>query len=391
MSYTNIAETGLTTLNAATGWLRRGGGSESLVDFTQVGRVEPLVMIDQAAMHLDCIGDVQQSMLSIFAGYYLQAASLSNSMGSIRVLDRLEALNPNRDPAHAAMNQLGWSNEAIDENSWTVTVEAYKNGLPFLSDKKSKLAVETFASGAPIPSQMNAASKDDDKFKVQALSKGDIGRTMNELVNLSVGKAFEINITDGKNTVPVQINIRLIASMLSSQDMIHILATGSDDNSWKERWHGWKSGRLAFWKDLVFCTDLIDKHRSDLLKDRTGTLASITGSTLGNQVSALVTGNPTIASSTNMVVITKDTADALELQLEGKLSNYAIRHRMMKKTALMIIAVIDTDYQTLTLYHRGIPLPTTVRLKDLKASNKGNGPDIADILKSLMGGHAPSL
>ena len=418
--YSDIVGGGLSVLNRAGDLLRRGGASDSLVDFTSVGRVEPLVLIEQSAMHLDCIGEVQQSLLSIFAGYYLQAASLSNAMGSVRVIDRLDTLNPNRSPVGNGIS------------AWMIATEAYEDGLPFPTNTKLQLSVESgmgSLGGAPQKTPtglgvgqggvgsggkssggssgamggMGMSSKKDndylqvsgkdtpDKADVKSLTK-DVGRTMTELANLSVGKAYEINITDGKNTIPVQINIRLIASCLPTANLVHILATGSDDNSFKERWHGWKSGQLGFWKDLVLCNDLIDKHRSDLLKDSTGTLTNIGRTNLGNTVSSLISGSPTIASSTNMVVITKDTAERLELLLEGKLAKFDVRQRMMKKIALMIMAVVDeVDYNTVTFYHRNIAIPTTVRIKDLKNSAKGSGPDIGEILKSLMSGHAISL
>lgn len=423
--YSDIMNGGLTVLNRAGDLLRRGGGSDSLVDFTSVGRVEPIVLIEQNALHLDCIGEVQQSLLSIFAGYYLQAASLMNTIGNVRVLERLDALNPNRSPVNAGLS------------SWLVATESYEKGLPFPSNEKLKLSIESgmgSLGGAQVKQNPNAglntgaggvgtggksngntagamggmgmSNKADatgagsdtvnktygsPSGDVKSLAK-DIGRTMTELANLSVGKSYEINISDGQHSIPVQINIRLIASTLPSPDMIHILATGSDDNSFKERWHGWKMGKLSFWKDLVFCNDLIDKHRTDLMKDKTGTLSNIGRTNFGNAVTSVITGQPSIASSSNMVVLTKDSAEQLELELEGKLNKFDIRQRMMKKTSLMIMAVIDeVDYNTVTFYHRNIAQPTVVRIKDLKASSKGSGPDIGEILKALMSGHAPAL
>jgi hypothetical protein len=385
--YSDIMNGGLTVLNRAGDLLRRGGGSNSLVDFTSVGRVEPVVLIEQNALHLDCIGEVQQSLLSIFAGYYLQAASLMNTIGNVRVLERLDALNPNRSPVNAGLS------------TWLIATESYEHGLPFPSDDKLKLSVESgmgSLGGAVTPSKapnemVQSKSYGQPGGDVRPVAK-DVGKTMVELANLSVGKSYEVNISDGQHSIPVQINIRLIASMLPSPDLIHILATGSEDNSFKERWHGWKSGRLSFWKDLVFCNDLIDKHRKDLLKDKTGTLSNIDRTNFSNSLTSVITGQPSIASSSNMVVLTKDSADQLELQLEGKLNKFDIRQRMMKKTSLMIMAIVDeVDYNTVTFYYRDIALPTTVRIKDLKASNKANGPDIGEILKSLMGGHPVSL
>lgn len=423
--YSEIFGGGLSVLNRIGDLLRRGGASDSLIGFTEVGRVEPNVLIDRAALDADCIGEVQQSLLAIFSGYWLQAVSLSNTIGNVRVMDRLEALNPSRNPVNTALN------------TFMIATESYEYGLPFPDYETINISLESAGMGSlggsaatiklPIgmgsaggqsspnsggsskpgkPGAAQPGSPDYDPTKSggapvsknplgtlqSSLSKSDISKTLTELANLSIGKAYEVNLVADKTSVPVIVNIRLIASTISTRELIHILATGSEDNSIKERLYGWKAGKLSFWKDLVFMNDLIDKHRSDLMKDKTGTLQAIDRQKVNNTISSLISGSPTISSATNLVVLTKDTAQQLELELEGRLDKFDIRQRLIKKTGIMIMAIIDeVDYNQVTFYHRNIPQPTTVRIKDLKGSNKGNGPDIESILKSLMGGHAPAI
>ena len=43
------------------------------------------------------------------------------------------------------------------------------------------------------------------------------------------------------------------------------------------------------------------------------------------------------------------------------------------------------------IYHRGIEHPTRLTIKELKSSGKGNGPDIAEILKAYQLGRAPGV
>lgn len=369
--YSDLFNAGLAVFDKARDVLR-GAKANSLIDYTGVARVEPIVLIDNAVMHYDCIGEVQRSLLSIFSGYYLQAAALQNTVGAINVNRHLEALNPARNAGDSV----------LAGNSWLLAKEAYADGLPFPGDVKQRLATEALV----LSNESQEA-----EAVVSGIPKGDVNKTLSELANLSVGMMYGVEISNGDAKLTIPVAIRLIASTMGTNDLIHILSTGRDDNSWKERWHGFKSGRLTAWKDMILCQDIIDQHRRDLMNDPSGVRSKINKVQRGNQLATIVTGNPTIASSSNMVVTNIDTIHQLELQLEGKVSNFQIREKMFKNTYLMIMVVIDEDFRRVTFYHRGISLPTVIRLADLKASNKGNGPDVAEILKAYQMGNAPSL
>jgi hypothetical protein len=56
----------------------------------------------------------------------------------------------------------------------------------------------------------------------------------------------------------------------------------------------------------------------------------------------------------------------------------------------MIIAVVDPEWDQVTLYFNGIASHSTFSIRSLK-SGKDKGPDIADIMKSLFEGSAPSF
>lgn len=429
--YSTIFKTGLSAFFANRNRLRMAA-SDSLISFTEPARVEPIVLIDQDVMHYDSIGDVQQSLLALFSGYYLQAAALTNTLGAIAVMDRLDPLNPTRNPKNNLMMGKSWlfpvaeshqerNQKPVDPSAWMMSQEAYTYGLPFAArDTSNRLAIESNSlwnspNNPPAPPEKKYDNRrpntppsgnnnslwntptqtEQTENAIEPIANvdgfSDVTRDLTELANLSVGKTYSIELVEGKNRVNMPISIRLLASAMPTRDLIHILSTGSQDNSWKERWHGFRSGRLEFWKDLVLCCDIVDQYRKDILSDKTGTLARVSKIQRSNELASIVSGNPTVASASNLVVISQETADALELQLEGRLSDFKIRQRMMKNTYMMIMAVIDNDYGRVTFYHRGIAVPTQVRLRDLKGSNKGNGPDVSDILKAYQLGNSPTL
>lgn len=431
---------GLSTIRKITD-LWRGAKADSLIDYTQVGRVEPIVLIDADALYVESLSEVQQSLLSIFAGYYLQAVALSTTVGRVDVMRHLDKLNPRRNPVDSAADSVGW----------LLATESYKDALPMYgvanmfaleaeAEKRDSReerenakfdfdASNVYAKRAMDADQMRQRAEeaqrnyefnkekfghdkamsmaqhelqkqglDINKQKLKdtySASEMSIGRdtlaAIKELSNLSVGKMLSVEITDGLHKASIPISIRLMASSLPTASLIHILSHGSKDNSFKERYHAWKSGRIAFIRDLCLCQDLIDIHRKNLMADKDGIYSNLVKRQRGNQISTLVSGNPSVATASNLIIMTSDSVAQLELRLDGKMSDFHIREKVFKDTYIMIMAVIDKQWDRVTFYHRGISMPTQVGVKDLKSSNKGGGPDVSDILKAYQFGNAPSL
>jgi hypothetical protein len=57
----------------------------------------------------------------------------------------------------------------------------------------------------------------------------------------------------------------------------------------------------------------------------------------------------------------------------------------------MIIAVVDREWERVTFYTRGISSHTELSIDEIKAANKGKGPDISDIMKSYNMSASPSF
>lgn len=72
-----------------------------------------------------------------------------------------------------------------------------------------------------------------------------------------------------------------------------------------------------------------------------------------------------------------------------KFSNPKAREAMFDKTYVMLMAVVDPDHQYVTIYTRGIALPTELTVRQLKSTNKGTGPDIGEILRAYQLGNSP--
>lgn len=380
--YDKLAETGMVTFRKVLD-LWRGSKSQSLIDYTRSSRVEPLTLIDESLIFNTEMNDVLNSLLNQFVAYYLQAVSVSTVVGNIEVMRQLDKLNPNRSATDALATGAG--------TLYLLSNEAYEDRMPNGLQVSMEADASDGDAGGKFKDQLKKTDAKAAKLGPSATAPKDSADVVKELANLAVGKLVNIEITDGEKKAQIPVQFRLITNSVPSEHLAHILSVGSQDNTVKERWHGWKSGRLRFWRDLVLCQDLIDAHRRNLMNDKSGVLSSIMSRRRGNDAAALASLNPSVATASNLVVLSKETLARLELQVNGKFSSFKVREKVFQETYLMIVAVMDLQFNRIVFYHRGIPQPTDLSLKDLKVSNKGTGPNIGDMLKDLGLGLAPSL
>ena len=478
-----LSDIGLSLIRKITD-LWRGAKSDSLIDYTQVARVEPIVLIDTDCLYLDSISEVQQSLLSIFAGYYLQAVAISTSIGKIEVMHHLDKLNPRRNASDSAANTMGWllaqesykhalptfenkislevggpnagpptnsdwTNDAAQDNYLEElslkerTVEAQERAArnsreanrlreadskqkhdEWVADNANRLAKDGFdrdATTRELELKVKQFEEDKKQYGEQyalnklkynldkstlrlrkqerkdKLSASEIGfgrdtmKDLKELANLSVGKMFSVDITDGLHKASIMVSIRLMASSLPSANIVRILSIGSKDNSAKERYHAWKAGRLEFIKDLVLCQDLIDAHRKNLMADKDGIYTNILKRARTNQLSTIVSGNPSIATASNICIISSNTAEKLELETNLKLSDAHSRDKIFQSTYMMLLCILDPEWNRVTIYSRGIRDAIEVSTKDLKAANSKDGLSVTDVLAAYKIGNNPSI
>lgn len=337
-------------------------GSKSLSDVSKLTRVEPLLIISRDCMNLPYMVDINNSLLNIFAGYYLQAINILSSVKYCEVVKTLDMLNPQRN-----RDSFFYAKEEIKG----ISVEDYKYSLPMSTN------VSLEADDSP------------DNIKM-----------LNELSSLSVGKMLNVSIDvkdgykkdkDGNSTkepsykeITIPVTVRLMANVIANNSILHILANKTDDTTFDERWHAWRSGRISFWQDLVMCQDLIAEHGKAILKDDTGVLDKILARVRANRIVGLTKGTISLAQASNLFVISEQVAKELEFKLGGKLSNPKIREKAFENTYAMIIVVVDRDYERITFYTRNTAAAADFSINEIKAAGKGKGPDILDIMKQMQ-------
>lgn len=331
----------------------------SLVGATSMARVEPLCIVDADVVNLEYLPDTLNVLQNIFSGYYLQALQLLTNLGSVSVSKTLGRLSPSRSGGFESHSNVVAPN---------VSMESYKYKLPSYN--------------------VNHAMEDSDKAnQFNELSKAAFGDA-----GLVTGKMYNVTIKEGDNEATVPIAIKLLVNSIPTNVVVNLMALQNRlDYDMVERFHAWRSGRIQFVRDLVMCKDLIDKHRNTLIKDPTGVYSEIVNRQNKNLKAGLLNQTPSLATSSNLAIISSETAELIEQKLDGSLDNFKTRHPIFQTTNLMILVVIDKSWEQITFYHRGITAFSKVSVKDLKSASKKDGGDVNAILKAFIEGKAPTI
>ena len=333
----------------------------SLIEYTSVARVEPIVLLDQSISNLSFMPDVIQSLTSIFSAYYLQAVSLTLNVGSVDVKKVLDKVNPNKTPL-ANIGELS-------------ALEAYN------SDDFNQYKLPGYKVDSPV-----------DFYQVTGLENKGSGNTMaiNSNNNLAVGKLLEISVDSEGSKATFPVMVRMVPVVSRASDIVNVLTANSKDKSFMGRWNQWRSGQISFVKDLVLCQDLISAHKKGMMNDPTGIYKENASRKNRGILSTIVSGEISVGTASNIIVISTSTQKLIERELRGRFKSSKTRDKFFKDTYGMLLVIVDPEWEGVTIYHRSIESPTLLSASDMKNAGKG-GPDIGELLKAYQLGNAPKF
>lgn len=407
---------------------------DSLVGYAQAGNVEPTALVDEDLRNCDLLPDTLQLAQSVFAGYYLRAFSMHNiSVGNANVAGRLDKFATRRSPSQAAIGTMGGiAVAAMEEFEDRLVVDGESRELPdeikeleeavkkdaeasavLAGDVEANAALEaasnsyavkgqqpagkntpssTYAGGAGVSPGTMAKNGAQSAMRDGASTKiSDKVVDINDPVNLGIGRMVNVTIKQDNCEVTVPVLIRLNAMYMATAPLVHILASGSEDISFGARFKKWRLGGIDFWRDLVFCQDLIDQHKGNLKADKTGIYLQLMQKRRQNSIAAALSASMSANNASNIIVMSQASAEALEMKIYGKLKDFNTRQKLFKQGYGMLMFIVDKQWGRVRMYTRDIPEYTELSERDLKASNKGGGVDIGDVLNAFRAGSTPRL
>lgn len=367
--------------------------SDSLIEYTRSTRTEPITMIDHTIIKQPELSDLMATLTTIYAAMYSQAFSIAinHEIGSIKALKALDKINPNRSASKAfpgleshSLTLPDYRN--IEKNYKTtnkITMESnlsIKGGARFSHTGDIDVAAKiNYNDDADV-----ANAKENDKHGAKVST--DAITKFNQ--NLSTGILFDVSVTANGASLSVPLSVRLLANAMDPSNVLSILKAAVVNKTAKERYREWRAGGLSFWSDIVLCRDILKEQRKNLIKDQTGVYNEVIKRRSNNKLAGFFSGNPSISNISNILVIDELTTLAtFEAETFKKLKDPKVRDTIFNNTNVMILAVVNTDREIVTLYYHSISVPTIVTFRDLKSYNKKQGLDPMEVLRSFqMGG-----
>lgn len=383
--------------------------STSYVRAAAPAKVEPFVMVDESVVGLPYAKDVMHTIQRIFSCNYLLAQAAQNQIGGISIAKRMDRFSPDRSLDVASRHFL--SMESTDHTPIGVgpmAEESYAMSLPIPGvpsgiDRFGDLA--SFVSGPIKPYGIDPIETNDSARVSELLAKvsnenkdnqggksGSLGKSadvvLNETASLAVGQIVDVKIVheDKEATMPIHIRMRPI--VVSPAVISGTFALQGSSYKIGDRIRAFRVGEVD-WKDLVFQTDAIREYRKLAKEDKNKFFRKTYERANKNFLSHIISGKSSVGQMSSIILTNKDTVREFEQRTGERLGDYNTRQGIMEDSLTMMIAVIDTDYETLTIYLDSIDDESTYLIAELKSTGKNSGSDMSSLLNSLLEGRIP--
>lgn len=374
----------------------------SLPEYVRSTNHEPRVLVEDSVRQLPVIPKMMMGLVNIYAAYYLQAIALSSTVNSVSVLGVLDKFDPNRKPdlisavAQEALMQVGY---VLPDYTKKHSLNTY--------NRLTKLALEATShpTALGVGHQQNGTvpahqalgggsgepeqpAEENNPQQPTAREVSGALRRISDMDSLAVGRMLEVSVTVEGRTINVPMSVRMRPMSVPRLIMNELVSFGDVRQSMKERWHRFRAGELSF-AEWMFMTDIIDKKRKLLALDKDGIYREILARKNNAKAAAAMSGQPSIGAASSFIIISRQTARDVELRMGVSIDNDDFRKRMFKENAAMMLLVIDPEWESIYVYTRGISGHAEYTFKEFEGLSKGDGPNIADIMKAYLAGSAP--
>ena len=358
----------------------------SLADLSKLAEVEAITVIDNSLTVYDSTTDVLKYLNSLLAGWYLSSAAILTDTGRIKTVQLLERLNPAKSPSFAVANSILSAGVASMASS-EIEVGTDVKPLSFLPTTSTSLEAAT-----NLPSTGSAKVSGDKDTERTTKFGASNAADLTTVQNLSVGQRVTLSLSDGKASKDISVGIRLITVPVQYNLLKTIMGWSEKDNRLKSRISAWRAGELSFWRDLVLMRDIFTERRRLLMNDKSDLLTSMLGRQRNSMVHSVLTLTPSVGTMSSMMVISSDSVRQIEREvLNGRLSNFATRQRVMAATGLMVLAVVDPMSELVTVYVHTQALPSEFSIKQMKSASKGGSSDLGEIIKLMNQNQMPNF
>lgn len=334
-----------------------------LVRYSQPGRVDPLCLVDSSTLTIPFTSDVVRVASKLFMAYYLTAVSMDNTIGDIKVKDRIGKFNPdsNLQGASAALlSVMDPSGSGVVTVNQADLIDASSTTLPGLYARSGQVAVATESKTNEVLQSLNA---------------------------LAVGSIVDLELQHGdkKVIVPIHFNIQPVG--LSPENITTIMDFTTYDGSARARWRQFRAGEIRFWADLVAASDRVAAYQKAASKDKSGFFQQTADRTFSGLARAALSGETSPGAAASIMIVNSETMADFKRKHQQDMSVYATRERFFNASKIILLFEVDEEWEVVRLYTRSMETVSTYSLSDLRAAGKSDkGDDVKSLINAMTGG-----
>ena len=393
--------------------------AKSLSQYSTDLQLRPVFAIEKEILNDEKIDVLMQAGLANYAGFYIVALSIDNTINGVRVGKMVGKYSPNRDAVGSALDLLGENIASVSREDFKVDIPEYdrptlstlgfKSGLrsiPSLPDaylKQLELRTEAvYATREEAQAEADKINATNAKEKVEQpeakaapvypstkVAEQAMRDEINKLQSLAIGRILTVTVSRDKQSADINMVLKPELKSLRSNLLIDVANLSNKPTSMRDRFIAYfKRGTIASMLDYLVCLDLIQAHRRALVQDTAGYYEKVHDRIVNNKVAALLTGEFSVGTVANTWIISDTTALRLQASIGGKLDNYTIRNKFMEKSGVMTLIVYNPDHQRVYIYNHGIEDVTDIGINYLIKKSESKSFDM-DIFKMLSQGSAP--
>lgn len=393
--------------------------AKSLSQYSTDLQLRPVFAIEKEILNDEKIDVLMQAGLANYAGFYIVALSIDNTINGVRVGKMVGKYSPNRDAVGSALDLLGENIASVTREDFKVDIPEYdrptlstlgfKSGMrsiPSLPDaylKQLELRTEavyaTREEAQAEADKINAANAKEKTQEPEAkqtpvypstkVAEQSMRDEINKLQSLAIGRILTVTVSRDKQSADINMVLKPELKSLRSNLLIDVANLSNKPTSMRDRFIAYfKRGTIASMLDYLVCLDLIQAHRRALVQDTAGYYEKVHDRIVNNKVAALLTGEFSVGTVANTWIISDTTALRLQASIGGKLDNYTIRNKFMEKSGVMTLIVYNPDHQRVYIYNHGIEDVTDIGINYLIKKSESKSFDM-DIFKMLSQGSAP--
>lgn len=421
--------------------------AKSLSQYSTEMQLRPVIAIEKEIQNDEKMGTLVHTAISNFAGYYVVALSIDNTINGVSVGKILSKYSPTRDAAaeiakfgfdtmvqvanqsnnsyvQKAINAIEGISLSHEKAAYQLPVsfpklgEVYQTGITELSTEGIGewlgKVVEDISGRTKEALERGEASIEDniqreDTLRTEYSRDGqgntsvnrhdvvtdtgnDVRRDINALQNLAVGKLLNVSISRDKAIATVSLMLKPTLVGLKSVSLVAIASVSKQPRTFSERWNAfWNRETINTFWDYLFCRDLVEARARNLVEDTTGYYEEVLKRNKSNKTAALLTGEFSVGTVANTWIISNLTATRIETAIGARLDkNKRARDKFMEESGCMTLIVYNPDYQRVFIYNHGLEEVSEISMNYLEKKVNDKNFDM-DVFKLLSQGSAPIL